>query len=117
MRTQLKRKYRKLRTEFRRELIQEMDPTFALLILKSYTAYQHRMHIWKIWDFLGHKHRDVWQEYCDTFMGEHLTGSDDVYKVLTWVKPDLYKKYYRLLPGMLMTSEMICVCYEEIRKK
>lgn len=84
MRSQLKRKYRQARSEFKRDFYAaaKENPALAMLMITTYTANQHRSHIMKIWELLGHYHREAYKDYCDKLFGKHLSGRDEVWKSL-----------------------------------
>ncbi len=79
---QLKRKYKTVRAEFKKELLIAMteNKALAMLTVETYTAWQHRKHIMKVWELLGFHHREAYKDYCDKLMGKHLTGRDEIWK-------------------------------------
>lgn len=50
----LKRKYRPIRKEFKKDILEatKNNRAFAMMIIETYTASQHRTHIMKVWELL-----------------------------------------------------------------
>lgn len=118
MRTQLKRNYRQARIEFKKELYDatKENPALAMLMITTYTAFQHRRHIMKIWELLGFNHRAAYKEYCDKLMGQHISGRDDVWKSLHFAgHPDMRLKYIRRIPERTAMGDALAVAYRVLK--
>ena len=101
MSKQIKRKYRKARQQFRKELKSkcESNRALAMLIFETYRAQHHRRHIFKIWAmFKNPEFHNFRQAYNKELFGKVLTGSDDIWHSLYFADKELYDKYSRLIP-------------------
>lgn len=114
---QIKRKYKKVRTEFRKDLLEKAkeNKALAMLIIETYTAWQHRSHIMKIWELLGFNHREAYQDYCDKLMGKHLTGRDDIWRSLYFCEKELYDKYRMQIPEVYAMGDALGIAYRVLR--
>lgn len=76
MNSHIKRKYRKVRQEFKRDLFEKVkdNRAFAMLIIETYAASRHREHITEIWELLGFHYREAYTEYCNKLAGKALTA-------------------------------------------
>lgn len=97
--SRVKNKYRKLRSEFRNVLREEMKTNRALAMLcaVTYEASMHRSHIMKIWS-MSARHPSFKQEYSKSLFGKHLTGSSDIFRSLHFAVPDIAKEYWGEIP-------------------
>lgn len=116
---QLKRKYRDIRSEFKKELLLAMseNKVLAMLAIETYTAWKHRRHIGKVWELLGFHHREAYRDYCDKLMGSHLTGSDDIWRSLYFAGyEDLYE-YRNKIPECFAMGDALGIAYCVLKRK
>lgn len=87
-----KRKYKKIRKEFKADIKEALKNNRALgmAILNTYIADKHRTHIHKIWYLLGTKHRD--ENLYDTL---YFSGYEEI-----------RNKYHRKLPERIAFGEI-----------
>lgn len=118
MSKQLKRKYKTIRREFNRDLNARVSQNRALatMIIKTYTASQHRRHIMKIWELLGFHHKEAYKDYCDKLGRKHLCGRDELMHSLYFAEKDLYDKYVRKIPERYAMGEALGVAYRALRR-
>lgn len=110
----IKRKYRKIREEFKRDLRIEMQDNraLAMLAIETYTACQHREHIMKIWAmFRNPDYSDFHQDYTENLFGKHLTGSSGIWKSLHVAGSPTSEKYYRDIPEVYAMGDALGVAY------
>ncbi len=106
----VKRKYRKIRKEFKADMREALMSNRALgmAILNTYIADKHRTHIHKIWHLLGTKYKDAWKEYRDSGLsGKMLCGYENLYDTLYFSGyKELSDKYYMKLPERVAFGEI-----------
>jgi hypothetical protein len=115
---QLKRKYKQARIEFKKELYAAAKENHALsmLMIQTYVASQHRTHIMKIWNLLGHHHPEAYKDYCDKLIGKHLTGRDDIWKSLHFAgQQELRQKYIRRIPETYAMGDALAIAYRVLK--
>ncbi|WP_028547220.1 hypothetical protein [Paenibacillus taiwanensis] len=117
MSKQIKRKYKTVRREFNKDLYvrASQNKALAVMIIKTYTASQHRRHIMKIWELLGFHHKEAYKDYCDKLMGRHLCGRDELMNSLHFAERDLYDKYIRRIPERYAMGEALGVAYRVLK--
>lgn len=113
----LKRKYRPIRQKFKKDILEvaKDNRAFAMMIIETYTASQHRTHIMKIWSLLGHHHKEAHQDYCDKLMGKHLTGRDEIMRSIYFADKELYDKYHRKLPECYAMGDALGIAYKILK--
>lgn len=114
----IKRKWKSIRNEFRRDMNLKCssDKAFAMMVFETYCASQHRTHITKIWSLLGHNHREAYKDYCDKLMGQTLTGRDEIVRNLYFVDNVLYEKYAFKIPECYAMGEALGEALKVLRK-
>lgn len=114
----LKRKYRNCRKEFRMELYEKAkeNKALAMLIIKTYTSYQHNKHITLVGELLGHHHKIAYKDYCDKLMGKHITGRDDIFHSLYFAEQSLYEKYSRRIPQVYAMGDALGVACKVLKE-
>ena len=105
-----KRKYKKVRKEFKADIKEALinNRALGMAILNTYIADKHRTHIHKIWYLLGTKHRDAYKVYCDSGLsGKMLCGDENLYDTLYFSGyEEIRNKYYRKLPERIAFGEI-----------
>ncbi|PAE87741.1 hypothetical protein [Shouchella clausii] len=116
----IKRKYKQVRKEFKADLLckcQE-NKALAMLIIETYTAWQHKRHITQIWGmFKNPAYKDFQRDYSDNLMGKHLTGRIDIFRSLYFCERDLYHKYRYKIPETLAMGDALGIAYKTLRPK
>lgn len=114
----LKRKYRPIRQEFKKDILEvtKNNRAFAMMIIETYTASQHRTHIMKVWELLGIHHREAYKDYCDKLMGKHLTGRDEIMRSIYFADKVLYNKYHRKLPECYAMGDALGIAYKALKQ-
>jgi len=117
--SQNKKRWKKVRKLFKIKLRIEMESSKALpiAIIKTYTAYKHRTHIYKIWEYLGHNHPVVYKGYCDKLMGQSLTGRDELFNTLCFACKELYDEFYRKIPERIAMGDALCVALAVLKER
>lgn len=118
MSRRIKRKYKKTRVEFKKELFEKCkeNKALAMLIVETYAAWHHRGHIMKIWAmFINPKYRDFHRDYNENLMGKHLTGTDDIWRSLYFCERELYDKYNRAIPEVYAMGDALGVAYRALK--
>lgn len=110
------RKWKKIRNNFSKDLIKEMNPCFAMLIIITYASYRHRKHIGEIW-YLAKDFKDFRKAYNKELFGTHLTGNETLFKSLYFACPILYKKYNRKIPEKIALGEAFSIAYAYLKKR
>lgn len=111
-------KIRQIRNDFKNELYKEMEfnKGLAIAIINTYTSWQHRKHILKIWELLGFNHKEAYKDYCDKLLGKHLTGREDIWKTLYFGGcKDLRIKYLRRIPEVCAMGDALGVAYKVLK--
>ncbi|TXK52367.1 hypothetical protein FVR03_01235 [Pontibacter qinzhouensis] len=75
-----------------------------MAIIKTYSAYQHRTHIYKFWAIMG-KHKAFQEEYNRELFGKMLTGSDGIWQTLYFINKDLHAAHIRQVPERLALGD------------
>ena len=105
-----KRKYKKIRKEFKVDMTEALKNNRALgmAILNTYIADKHRTHIHKIWYLLGTQHKDAWKGYRDSGLsGKMLCGDENLYDTLYFSGyKEIRNRYYRKLPEKIAFGEI-----------
>ena len=114
-----KKRWKKVRKDFKVKLRAEMENSKALpiAILKTYTAYKHRTHIHKIWEYLGHNHPVAYTGYCDKLLGQSLTGIDELFQTLHFACKELYDEFYRKIPERIAMGDALCVALAVLKER
>lgn len=118
MSKQIKRKYKKARVEFKKELLEKCknNKALAMLIVETYTAWHHRRHIMKIWAmFRNPNYREFQRDYNENLMGKHLSGRDDIWRSLYFTERELHDKYKYLIPEVYAMGDALCIAYRVLR--
>ena len=114
MKKQFRRKYRKIRAEFKYELkeICKKDINLKWLIIEAYRAENNKNNIYAIYHWLGTKHHDIWREFCETpIWGRVITGEYGIWRILRCTYPDFAKKYIDKIPEKSAMGDAIAVIY------
>ncbi|MBJ7935567.1 hypothetical protein FNE59_20400 [Bacillus thuringiensis] len=113
----LKRKYRPLRQEFKKDILEvaKNNRAFAMMIVETYTASQHRTHIMKVWELLGFHHQEAYKDYCDKLMGKHLSGRDEIMRSICFADKELYEKYIYKIPECYAMGDALAVAYRVLK--
>ena len=113
-----RKKWKSNRKQFRKDLEIAMSNNHALamLAIETYSAYQHRRHIMKIWEFLGFNHREAYRDYCDKLFGSHLTGENRIMKSLYFADREIYDKYRKIIPERAAMGDALGVAYKTLKK-
>jgi hypothetical protein len=106
-----KRKWKDIRKEFKKDIINEcsQNKAFSIMIIETYTASQCRKHIMQIWALLGHNHKEAYKDYCNKLMGKSLTGRSEIVRNLYFANKELYEKYSRKIPECYAMGEALGV--------
>ncbi|MBY0597712.1 hypothetical protein [Bacillus bingmayongensis] len=114
----LKRKYRQVRQEFKKDILEvaKNNRAFAMMIIETYTASQHRTHILRIWSLLGKHHREAHQDYCDKLIGQHLTGRDEIMRSIYFADKELHDKYRHKIPESYAMGDALGIAYKVLRQ-
>lgn len=110
------RKWRNNRNELKNDLWNIMNPTLATAIIRNYIAYHDRTHLSKLWEMLGHRHREAWDEYRDTLLGKVITGTFEFIDMMYWIDKDFYTKHNRKVPGVIAIGDSLAVAYRYMRE-
>ncbi|MDX8367833.1 hypothetical protein [Cytobacillus sp. IB215665] len=117
--SQLKKKYKKTRIEFKKELTTAVkeNKALAMLIIETYTAWQHTRHITKIWAmFRNPSYSDFQRDYSDNLMGKHITGRVDIWRSLHFGgEKDLCNKYKYEIPEVYAMGDALGIAYKHLR--
>ncbi|MEB9509442.1 hypothetical protein P4I89_08020 [Bacillus cereus] len=113
----LKRKYRPIRQEFKKDILEvaKNNRAFAMMIIETYTASQHRTHIMKVWELLGFHHQEAYKDYCDKLMGKHLSGRDEIMRSIYFSNRELYEKYIYKIPERYAMGDALTVAYRVLK--
>ncbi len=114
---QLKRKYRNVRSDFKKELASAMseNKALAMLVVETYTAWQHRAHIMKVWELLGFHHREAYKDYCDKLMGKHLTGRNDIWRSFHFAGYANLYEYRIKIPEKFAMGDALGIAYKTLK--
>lgn len=119
MRKCIRRKYKMVRGEFKKELYVKCqdNKALAMLLLKTYTAWHHRRHIGHIWEmFIDPAHSNFHKAYNEQLFGKHLTGTDDIWRSLYFADKELYVKYCGKIPENLAMGDALSVAYQVLKQ-
>lgn len=114
MSSQVKRRFRNVRTEFKHDLRDrcEANRPLAMLFVKHRAAWHHRRHITKIWSmYLNPEYDAFYQAYNQQLFGEYLTGSDDFWRTLYFADKELFDKYHLKIPETFAMGDALGVAY------
>lgn len=114
----IKRKYKKERAAFKKELLEKCkeNKALAMLIIETYTAWHHRRHIVKIWAmFRNPEYKEFQSDYNQNLMGKHLSGRDDIWRSLYFAERDLHDKYRGLIPEVYAMGDALGIAYRVLR--
>lgn len=114
----LKRKYRQIRQEFKKDIFEVVknNRAFAMMILETYVAKQHRKHIGQIWALLGFNHPEAHKDYCDKLMGKHLCGDDTIMRSLYFADKELHNKYRHKIPECYAMGDALGIAYKVLKQ-
>ncbi|MED2737730.1 hypothetical protein [Bacillus toyonensis] len=110
---EIKTKYRAIRGEFKQDLYKAAkdNRAFAMMIVETYVASQHRKHIGDIWELLGLYHQDAYKAYNDKISGKHLTGENNIMRSLFFTDKELHNKYFGKIPECFAMGDALAVAY------
>lgn len=114
MKKQFRRKYRKIRAEFKHELKElcKKDINLKWLIWEAYRADRNKDNIYDIYYWLDRKYPDVWREFIKTpLWGGVITGEYGIWYILRGTYPDIAKKYADKIPDRSAMGDAIAVIY------
>lgn len=109
------KKYKPSRRKFKIELWHVINPPLALAIIKTFTAYKHRRHIYKIWEMLG-KYPDASEYYFKNIHGHMLCGKDEIFNTLYFACNDLYKEFRGKIPERIALGDAYSVATSYCKK-
>lgn len=114
----LKRKYRRVRQEFKQDILEvtKNNRAFAMMIVETYSASKNRTHIMKVWELLGFHHQEAYKDYCDKLMGSYLCGSHEIMRSIYFVDKELYKKYYGRIPECYAMGDALGIAYKVLKQ-
>lgn len=116
---QIKRKYRKVRTEFKKMLEKEMaeNKALAILVIETYVAWQYRRHIMQIWSmFKNPEYKNFKDDYTKNLMGKHITGRNDIWRSFYFAEYHNLYEYRTKIPERLATGDALGVAYKVLKK-
>ncbi len=116
----IKRKYKKARAEFKKELLVrcEKNKALAMLIVETYSAWHHRRHITKIWGMFRNPEYEVFHKaYSKELLGKHLMGRNDIWRSLYFCERELHDKYSRLIPEVYAMGDALGIAYRALKSK
>ncbi|MFD6509361.1 hypothetical protein [Bacillus sp. NPDC060175] len=113
----LKRKYRQVRKEFKKDIFEvaKNNRAFAMMIIETYSAGKHKTHITKVWELLGIHHPEAYKDYCDKLMGSSLCGRHDIMRSIYFSDKELYDKYYCKLPERYAMGDALGIAYKVLK--
>ncbi|WP_163538287.1 hypothetical protein [Gracilibacillus sp. YIM 98692] len=114
----IKRKYRKIRSDFKKELYESMKENHALamLVIETYTAWKHRNHILKIWGmFRNPDYKAFQKDYSKNLMGQHLTGSIDIWRSFHFAKYENLTDYKYKIPEKYAMGDALGMAYKVLK--
>jgi hypothetical protein len=115
----IKRRYEKLRKEFKRDIYEKVkdNPAFAMLIVQTFRAKKHRNHITAVWSLLGHNHKEAYRDYSVKLFGKHLTGSDEIMHSLYFADREIHQKYVsKKIPECFLMGDALAIAYYVLRQ-
>ena len=95
--SQVKKRWKQNRREFKHDLRKVMNPTMAMAIIKTYSAWKHRKHISEIW-WLLRNHSEAMEDYSKNLFGKTLTGKDEIFNTLYFIYKYLTQKHNSKVP-------------------
>lgn len=116
----LKRRFKQVRIEFRRELMEKFknNPALPMLMIQTYVAWKHRRHIGQIWAMFRNPHFENFKKaYNAELFGRHLTGNEDIWKSLYFSEKELYFKYQGKIPEVYAMGEAVGAAYQFVQEK
>ncbi|MBK5474398.1 hypothetical protein JFU54_28860 [Bacillus sp. TH19] len=113
----VKRKHRQIRKEFKKDIFEvaKNNRAFAMMIIETYTASQHRTHIMKIWELIGFNHPEAHKDYCDKLMGKHLCGTSEIMKSIYFADKELHDKYRHKIPECYAMGDALGIAYKVLK--
>ena len=117
-RKRIKQKFRDIRKSFKQDLYKKVEGNraFGMMIISTYTASQHRKHIYQVWELLGFNHQEAYKDYCDQLGGKMLTGTDEIMRSLYFADIELYEKYVGKIPECYAMGDALAVAYAVLKK-
>ncbi|MFT8928505.1 MAG: hypothetical protein ABF969_04130 [Sporolactobacillus sp.] len=112
-----RRRFGKLRLKYKRDIYLRVkeNKAFGMMIIETYTAKQHRVHIMKIWELLGTRFPEASKAYNYELFGKHLSGIDEMGRSLYFSAKDLWDKYNYKLPECLMMGDALAAAYQAMK--
>lgn len=111
---QIRRKYRKLRYEFKKELFKSFreNKALAMLVIETYTSWQHRWHIMQIWGMLRNpEFKNFHKAYTEQLFGKHLTGRNDIWRSFYFAGYQNLYEYRKKIPEKMAMGDALGVAY------
>lgn len=118
MSSQVKRRFRTIRTEFKRDLRKSCasNRALAMLFVEHRTSWHHHRHITQIWAMFRNPDYAVFQQaYNEKLFGKTLTGGSDFWRILYFADKDLYDKYKHKIPETFAMGDALGVAYCALR--
>ncbi|MGN5650310.1 hypothetical protein [Bacillus sp. Brlt_9] len=114
---EIKLQYRAIRGEFKRDIyeVAKENRAFAMMIVETYIASQHRRHIGDIWELLGLNYPAAYKDYNDRISGKHLTGENNIMRSLYFSDQVLHKKYFGRIPECFAMGDALAVAYKILK--
>lgn len=119
MSRQLKRKYKKARVAFKKDLYQRFreNPALAMLAIETYTAWHHRRHIGMIRGmFRNPEFKNFHRAYTKELSGKYLTGRSDIWRSLYFADRELHDKYRGKIPEVYAMGDALGVAYNVLNE-
>jgi len=113
--SQVKKRWKQNRREFKHDLKKIMDKNIAMAIIKTYSAYKHREHIHKIWGLLRN-HPEAMEDYTTNLIGKTLTGRDELFNTLYFIDKELTQKYNRRVPEKMAMGDAFGIAIKYMKK-
>lgn len=106
-----KRKYWKIRKEFKKELYEvvKKNKVYIPMIAETYAAHHHKSHIYKAW-YLMIGYPDFRKRYNQELMGKTLCGRNEILLNLHYAD-DRFAKYRGKLPERLAMGDALAIAY------
>lgn len=106
-----KKKYYKVRKEFKAELYEVVkeNKAYIPMIVETYAAYKHRRHIHKIWS-MSIDYPDFKKAYNKELFGKMLLGRDEILPNLCYIDERFHKYRYKL-PECLAMGDALAIAY------
>jgi hypothetical protein len=113
-----KKKFRTVRSEFKKDLTAacESNRALAMLFIETYTAWKHKRHIMQVWELLGFHHQEAYKDYCNKLMGKCLSGRTDIWRSLHFANKELCDKYRFEIPETYAMGDALGIAYRTLRE-